>query len=143
MTLAGDGYLARLLRGGPVVFEGAQGVLLDEWRGFHPYTTWSTTTFENAEALLAEAGATATRLGVTRTYQTRHGPGPFPTEDPRCACRSSTTRTAAGRARSAPATWTRSRCATRCEVAGGVDAVALTHLRHRCRLPLDGSCTRR
>jgi len=21
------------------VFEGAQGVLLDEWRGFHPYTT--------------------------------------------------------------------------------------------------------
>ena len=34
----------------------AQGVLLDEWRGFHPYTTWSTTTFANAETLLAEAG---------------------------------------------------------------------------------------
>ena len=30
------GYLGRLLRTGPVVFEGAQGVLLDEWRGFHP-----------------------------------------------------------------------------------------------------------
>ena len=29
-------------RSGVVVFEGAQGVLLDEWRGFHPYTTWST-----------------------------------------------------------------------------------------------------
>ncbi len=27
-----------------VVFEGAQGVLLDEWRGFHPHTTWSTCT---------------------------------------------------------------------------------------------------
>ena len=26
------------------IFEGAQGVLLDEWRGFHPYTTWSTVT---------------------------------------------------------------------------------------------------
>ena len=36
-----------LLAAGPCVFEGAQGVLLDEWRGFHPYTTWSTTTFDN------------------------------------------------------------------------------------------------
>ena len=59
VTLAGDGYLARLLAQGPVVFEGAQGVLLDEWRGFHPYTTWSTTTFENAETLLGESGAAA------------------------------------------------------------------------------------
>jgi adenylosuccinate synthase len=51
------------------VFEGAQGVLLDEWHGFHPYTTWSTTTFANAETLLAEADAagTGTRLGVLRT----------------------------------------------------------------------------
>ena len=57
MTITGDGHLAGLLRrDGCVVFEGAQGVLLDEWRGFHPYTTWSTTTFGNAEALLAEAG---------------------------------------------------------------------------------------
>ena len=56
MALAGDGYLRRLLRTGPVVFEGAQGVLLDEWRGFHPYTTWSTTTFDNAETLLARRG---------------------------------------------------------------------------------------
>lgn len=82
VTLAGDGHLARLLRTGPVVFEGAQGVLLDEWRGFHPYTTWSTTTFGNAAALLAEAGQDAVRLGVVRCYMTRHGPGPFVTEDP-------------------------------------------------------------
>jgi len=81
VTLADDGYLARLLTQGPVVFEGAQGVLLDEWRGFHPYTTWSTTMFDNAETLLRESGAAAIRLGVTRTYQVRHGPGPFPTED--------------------------------------------------------------
>ncbi|HEY2342275.1 MAG TPA: adenylosuccinate synthetase, partial [Chthoniobacteraceae bacterium] len=26
---------------GCVLFEGAQGTLLDEWRGFHPHTTWS------------------------------------------------------------------------------------------------------
>ena len=75
--------LTRLLATGPCVFEGAQGVLLDEWQGFHPYTTWSTTTFANAEELLARSGTTgdATRLGVVRTYTTRHGAGPLVTED--------------------------------------------------------------
>lgn len=74
---------AILQRPGTVVFEAAQGVLLDEWRGFHPYTTWSTTTLANAEALLAEAqysGAVA-RIGISRAYATRHGAGPFVTED--------------------------------------------------------------
>ncbi|MGI5243689.1 adenylosuccinate synthetase [Dactylosporangium sp. CA-139066] len=71
-----DGFRAE----GPCVFEGAQGVLLDEWHGFHPHTTWSTTTFANAEALLD--GEPAYRLGVLRTVTTRHGAGPLPTEDP-------------------------------------------------------------
>jgi adenylosuccinate synthase len=68
---------------GTVVFEGAQGVLLDEWFGFHPYTTWSTTTFTNALTLLRENGypGEITRIGATRAYMTRHGPGPFVTED--------------------------------------------------------------
>jgi adenylosuccinate synthase len=73
--------LRRLLDTGPCVFEGAQGVLLDEWFGWHPYTTWSTTTFANAGALLAEAGHDALRLGVVRTCTTRHGAGPLVTED--------------------------------------------------------------
>ncbi|MEU7527127.1 adenylosuccinate synthetase [Saccharothrix sp. NPDC042600] len=64
---------------GPLVFEGAQGVLLDETHGFHPHTTWSTTTPRNALDLLG--GRPARVLGVTRTYHTRHGAGPFPTED--------------------------------------------------------------
>jgi len=81
VNIVDGSYLARLLRTAPVVFEGAQGVLLDEWRGFHPYTTWSTTTFANAGELLAEAGQQAFRLGVIRTFMTRHGPGPFVTED--------------------------------------------------------------
>jgi adenylosuccinate synthase len=81
VQLVDGSHLATLLQKGPVVFEGAQGVLLDEWRGFHPYTTWSTTTFANAEQLLAEAGQQALRLGVTRCYATRHGPGPLVTED--------------------------------------------------------------
>jgi adenylosuccinate synthase len=66
-----------------VVFEGAQGVLLDEWAGFHPYTTWSTCTFANALALLHahRFDGEVTRFGVLRTYLVRHGAGPFPTED--------------------------------------------------------------
>lgn len=66
-----------------VIFEGAQGVLLDEWRGFHPFTTWSTTTFDNALALLDAYGwnGDIIKTGVIRAYATRHGAGPFPTED--------------------------------------------------------------
>jgi adenylosuccinate synthase len=79
----GDHLHAILARPGAVVFEGAQGALLDEWRGFHPHTTWSTTTLANAELLLREAGydAAVERVGITRAYATRHGAGPLPTED--------------------------------------------------------------
>jgi adenylosuccinate synthase len=72
-----------LRRPGTAIFEGAQGVLLDEWQGFHPHTTWSTTTLENADRLLDEAGygGSVTRLGITRAYATRHGAGPLVTED--------------------------------------------------------------
>lgn len=68
---------------GTLLFEGAQGVLLDENYGFAPYTTWSTTTFANAETLLQEHhfSGEVTRLGLLRAYATRHGAGPFPTED--------------------------------------------------------------
>jgi adenylosuccinate synthase len=64
-----------------VVFEGAQGVLLDENYGFHPHTTWSKTTPVNAKSLCKEYryGETKT-IGVIRSYHTRHGRGPFPTE---------------------------------------------------------------
>ena len=82
-TTVSSSYLAALLSAAPVIFEGAQGVLLDEKHGFAPYVTWTRTTFENAEELLREQGHTAARLGVTRMYCTRHGPGPFPSEDTR------------------------------------------------------------
>ena len=69
---------------GCVLFEGAQGVLLDEWRGFHPHTTWSSTTSDAVERALEPYGIASPieHYGVLRTYQTRHGTGPFPTEDP-------------------------------------------------------------
>ncbi len=82
--IVGDDALRAVLgRAGPVVFEGAQGVLLDEWRGFHPYTTWSTCTGANAAQVLAahDYDGAVRRLGVVRAYATRHGPGPLVTED--------------------------------------------------------------
>ena len=138
VALVDGGYLRQLLRAGPAVFEGAQGVLLDEWRGFHPYTTWSTTTFANADALLADAGHTAQRLGVVRCYMTRHGPGPFPTEDPTLEVPEPHNR--GGRWQGAVRAGHFDAVALRyaVEVTGGVDALALTHLdvaaRHRLRL---------
>ncbi len=68
---------------GTLLFEGAQGVLLDENYGFTPYTTWSTTTFANAETLLQEHhySSSISKIGVLRTYATRHGAGPFPSTD--------------------------------------------------------------
>jgi adenylosuccinate synthase len=123
-------WLSGALRAGTCVFEGAQGVLLDEWHGFHPYTTWSTTTFANAETLLAEAGlaGTAQRLGVLRVTTTRHGPGPLVTEDralpfddPR-----NPTNPWQGRFRFGHFDAVAHRYAL--EVAGGGDGLALTHL---------------
>jgi adenylosuccinate synthase len=74
---------------GPVVFEGAQGVLLDQWYGFHPYTSWSTCTSENARLLLREwrVDEPPVVLGVLRAYAVRHGPGPMVSEHPGLAYR--------------------------------------------------------
>jgi hypothetical protein len=65
------------------IFEGAQGVLLDRDHGFFPHVTPSRTTFANADALLAEASRvdSIARIGVLRAYATRHGEGPFVSED--------------------------------------------------------------
>jgi adenylosuccinate synthase len=84
----GNFFAALLRRHGTVVFEGAQGVLLDEAHGFHPHTTWSDTTLRNADWLLAEAGyaGMVQRIGITRGYATRHGAGPFVTEDAALTC---------------------------------------------------------
>ncbi len=63
-----------------VIFEGAQGVLLDEYRGFHPHTTWSTVTAHHAWELVSKMDVEAVAvLGITRAYTTRHGEGPLPT----------------------------------------------------------------
>jgi adenylosuccinate synthase len=78
-----EAVAARLHRPGTVLFEGAQGVLLDEWRGFHPHTTWSSIAPAAVEAVAKDAGQYARihHFGALRTYMTRHGAGPLPTHD--------------------------------------------------------------
>jgi len=57
--------------------------VLDEWRGFHPHTTWSsiTTAAVNQVAAGLGIGAPIEHYGAIRSYLTRHGAGPFPTHD--------------------------------------------------------------
>jgi adenylosuccinate synthase len=74
---------SQLRQAGRALFEGAQGVLLDEWRGFHPHTTWSSINTAVADGVAARFGIEAPieHYGVMRTYLTRHGAGPLPTHD--------------------------------------------------------------
>jgi adenylosuccinate synthase len=69
-------------RPGTVLFEGAQGVLLDEEHGFFPHTTFGRCTLAHAESLLAawDFSGDVERLAVMRSFMTRHGAGPLPTE---------------------------------------------------------------
>tara|TARA_B110001452_G_scaffold266862_1_gene274881 strand:+ start:130 stop:1422 length:1293 start_codon:yes stop_codon:yes gene_type:complete len=68
-------------QGKKILFEGAQGILLDVDHGTYPFVTSSNT--------VASAAATGTGcgpntinyvLGITKAYTTRVGEGPFPTE---------------------------------------------------------------
>jgi adenylosuccinate synthase len=72
-----------LSQDGTVIFEGAQGALLDQYCGYNPFTTRSNTGLENAELILERMNYSGeiTSIGVTRAFATRHGPGPFPTYD--------------------------------------------------------------
>lgn len=84
VRIVSEEFVERILnRDGTVIFEGAQGLLLDQWHGFYPYTSWSNTTMDNALEMLSEYNyeGRITRLGVARAYMLRHGPGPFLTED--------------------------------------------------------------
>jgi adenylosuccinate synthase len=73
-----------LPRAESIIFESAQGALLDRDHGFWPHVTPSRITRKAAEVAARELGL-ADDLevwGVLRAYYTRHGEGPFPTEDP-------------------------------------------------------------
>jgi adenylosuccinate synthase len=76
------GLLHRMRREGKdIMFEGAQGALLDIDHGTYPYVTSSTTTAGGA----ASGSGVGPRhidyvLGIVKAYTTRVGAGPFPTE---------------------------------------------------------------
>lgn len=62
----------------PIVFEGAQGLLLDQDRGIFPYVTRSNTGIKNVLALALDAAITDLDVTyITRAYLTRHGAGPL------------------------------------------------------------------
>ena len=65
-----------------ILFEGAQGVMLDIDHGTYPFVTSSNTVAGQA-ATGAGIGPTDIGfvLGITKAYTTRVGSGPFPTED--------------------------------------------------------------
>jgi len=65
------------------VFEGAQGLMLDQNnKEFFPHLTHSNTGMNNVEVLCAQAGITEKEIYyVSRTYLTRHGAGPLQKED--------------------------------------------------------------
>ena len=70
-----------LRKGGKVMFEGAQGALLDIDHGTYPFVTSSSAT---AGGAVTGTGVGPTQIGtvvgVTKAYVTRVGEGPFPTE---------------------------------------------------------------
>ncbi len=77
-VVTGNDYLQRCRS---IVFEGAQGLLLDQSHAWFPHVTRSNTGLQNVVELATEAGLE--RLDViyaTRAYLTRHGAGPLPFE---------------------------------------------------------------
>ena len=64
-----------------ILFEGAQGILLDVDHGTYPFVT-SSNTVASAAATGTGCGPSTINyvLGITKAYTTRVGEGPFPTE---------------------------------------------------------------
>ncbi|MBM4386409.1 MAG: adenylosuccinate synthase, partial [Deltaproteobacteria bacterium] len=70
-----------LKRGGKILFEGAQGTLLDVMHGTYPYVTSSSTVAGSAFVGSGIGPVKDTEVvGVVKAYTTRVGGGPFPTE---------------------------------------------------------------
>jgi adenylosuccinate synthase len=83
--MADVGYMLHTAhgKGANILFEGAQGTLLDIDHGTYPYVTSSNCVAGNAAAG-AGVGPNLLHyiLGITKAYTTRVGSGPFPTELP-------------------------------------------------------------
>ncbi|MBL6853421.1 MAG: adenylosuccinate synthase [Alphaproteobacteria bacterium] len=115
-----------------VLFEGAQAVLLDIDHGTYPYVTSSNTVAGQAAA---GSGVGPKQigyvLGITKSYTTRVGDGPFPSEQINAVGEELGTRgrefgTVTGRKRRCG--WFDSVLVRQTAVTGGIDGIALTKL---------------
>ncbi len=126
-------YLEEARRSGRrILFEGAQGAMLDVDHGTYPYVTSS-----NTHAAQAAVGSgTGVRsisyvLGITKAYTTRVGSGPFPTEQDnavgqRLGERGHEFGTVTGRKRRCG--WFDAVMVRQAVKVGGIDGIALTKL---------------
>ena len=115
-----------------VLFEGAQAVLLDIDHGTYPYVTSSNTVAGQAAA---GSGVGPRQigyvLGITKSYTTRVGEGPFPTEQQNAigdmlGTRGNEFGTVTGRKRRCG--WFDSVLVRQTAITGGIDGIALTKL---------------
>jgi adenylosuccinate synthase len=118
--------------GKKILFEGAQGVLLDVDHGTYPYVTSSNTVSGQASAGSGVAPrALDYVLGITKAYVTRVGAGPFPSEQDnevgrRLGERGVEFGTVTGRKRRCG--WFDAVLARQAVTIGGIDGIALTKL---------------
>jgi adenylosuccinate synthase len=119
-------------RGRRILFEGAQGTLLDVDHGTYPYVTSSNTVAGQAAAGSGLGPrAVGYVLGIVKAYTTRVGEGPFPTElhdetGQRIGERGKEVGTVTGRARRCG--WFDAVLVRQSISVNGVDGVALTKL---------------
>jgi adenylosuccinate synthase len=74
--------IIRLAQYETIVFEGSQGLGLDERHRFFPHVSRSKTGIDNIQDICRELSIKEIDVCyVTRAYTTRHGNGPLPTED--------------------------------------------------------------
>lgn len=118
--------------GDRILFEGAQGTLLDIDHGTYPFVT-SSNTIAGQAAVGSGIGPSALShvLGITKAYTTRVGEGPFPTEQDnevgqRLGERGHEFGTVTGRKRRCG--WFDAVLVRQAAVTGGIDGIALTKL---------------
>jgi len=115
-----------------ILFEGAQGTLLDVDHGTYPFVTSSNTVAGQAATGSGMGpGAVNFVLGITKAYTTRVGEGPFPTEQDNEIGRHLGERgnefgTVTGRSRRCG--WFDSVLVRQAALTGGIDGIALTKL---------------
>jgi adenylosuccinate synthase len=115
-----------------ILFEGAQGTLLDIDHGTYPYVTSSNTVAgQAATGSGLGPGAIGYVLGITKAYTTRVGEGPFPTEQQGEVGEFLGTRgrefgTVTGRKRRCG--WFDAVLVRQAVIANGIDGIALTKL---------------